>query len=164
VTVASEPGRGTTFDLYFPALVTETAEAPAAARETPRGAGQRILVVDDEASVGDIVVRMLERAGYQAESYTDPIDALSAFAQDPHGFALVLTDLSMPQLTGVELARELRRIRADIRIILGSGYSDAIGLDRALEAGVTELIMKPYTMGDLAEIVHRVLASPSPAD
>jgi PAS domain S-box-containing protein len=164
ITVYSQPGRGTTFHLYFPALDVAAAELPAISRAAPRGAGEQILVVDDEAAVGDIAVRMLVRAGYAARSYTDPLDALSAFAEEPDRFAMVLTDLTMPRLTGLDLARELRRVRPEIPIVLGSGFSDELGADRARDAGISELIMKPYTMSDLAEVVHRVLARSSAAD
>jgi PAS domain S-box-containing protein len=157
VTVYSQVGYGTTFHLYFPAVDAAVRAAPLAAAGIIRGAGERVLVVDDEVSVAEVAVRMLERAGYEARSYTDPVEALEVFEQDPDQFALVLTDLTMPKLTGIELAHQLRRIRPDLPIVLGSGFSDHIGEQRARQAGVRELLLKPYTMRDLAEAVHRVL-------
>jgi CheY-like chemotaxis protein len=119
-----------------------------------RGAGERVLVVDDEVSVAEVAVRMLERAGYEACSYTDPVEAFEAFEREPDAFALVLTDLTMPKLTGIELALQLRRIRPTLPIVLGS---DHVGEMKARQAGVRELLLKPYTMRDLAEAVHRGL-------
>jgi len=159
VTVYSQVGYGTTFHLYFPAVEAAVRAAAPPARAIVRGSGERVLVVDDEVSVAEVAVRMLERAGYQARSYTDPVDALQAFERDPDQFALVLTDLTMPKMTGIELAHELRRLRPNLPIVLGSGFSDHIGEQRARQAGVRELLLKPYTMRDLAEALHRVLTS-----
>ncbi len=159
ITVYSQLGYGTTFQLYFPAVdVPMTAAVPAAAPEFS-GTGQRILVIDDEAAVADIAVRMLERAGYEAKSYTDPLSALSAFEGNPDQFELVLTDLTMPKLTGIDVALQLRRIRPDIRIVLGSGFSDHVGEERVKQAGVSEQLLKPYTMYELTDTVRRVLES-----
>jgi len=159
VTVYSQPGCGTTFHLYFPAVDVVMTDARPVSATVFHGAGERILVVDDEAAVAEVAVRMLDRAGYRAQSYTDPQAALTAFSSEPDQFALVLTDLTMPKLTGIDLALQLRRIRPDIRIVLGSGFSDHLGEERVKQAGVSELLLKPYTMNDLAETVHRVLAS-----
>ncbi len=159
VTVYSQPQRGTTFHLYFPAVDTPMTTALPVSAPVFRGKGERILVVDDEATVAEIAVRMLERAGYRAESFSDPTLALSAFERNPDHFQLVLTDLTMPKLTGIDLALQLRRVRPNIRIILGSGFSDSLGEDRVKQAGVSELLLKPYTMQDLAETVQRVLES-----
>lgn len=159
VTVYSQPQRGTTFHLYFPAVDTPMTTALPVSAPVFRGKGEWILVVDDEVTVAEIAVRMLERAGYRAESFSDPTLALSAFERNPDHFQLVLTDLTMPKLTGIDLALQLRRIRSNIRIILGSGFSDSLGEDRVKQAGVSELLLKPYTMQDLAETVNRVLES-----
>jgi PAS domain S-box-containing protein len=161
ITVYSQLGHGTTFRLYFPAAdVPMTAALPTSVPAF-HGKGQRILVVDDEVAVADVAVRMLECAGYAAKSYTDPQSALIAFEANPDHFQLVLTDLTMPKLTGIDLARQLRRIRPDIRIVLGSGFTDHVGEERVKQAGVSELIAKPYTMHDLAETVRHVLERPA---
>ncbi len=161
ITVYSQLGHGTTFRLYFPAAdVPMTAALPASVPAF-HGKGQRILVVDDEVAVADVAVRMLESAGYAAKSFNDPLSALIAFESNPDHFQLVLTDLTMPKLTGIDLAMQLRRIRPDIRIVLGSGFSDHVGEQRVKQAGVSELLAKPYTMYDLAETVHRVLERPA---
>jgi PAS domain S-box-containing protein len=161
VSVYSLVGQGTTFHLYFPTVAAAVSVARTPSREVIRGSGERIFVVDDEASVAEVAVRMLERAGYDARSYTDPVEALEAFEQDSNNVAAVLTDLTMPRMTGLDLAQALRQIRADLPIVLGSGFSDHLGEQRARQAGVSALLLKPYTMQDLAETVHRVLTSTS---
>jgi PAS domain S-box-containing protein len=163
VTVYSQVGRGTTFNLYFPVVDTAVSIARPASREVVRGSGERVLVVDDEGSVAEIAGRMLERAGYETATYTDPVDALQAFEEEPARFAVVLTDLTMPRLTGLDLAQALRRIRPDLPIVLGSGFSDHLGEQKARQAGISALLLKPYTIQDLAETMHRVLHATAPS-
>jgi PAS domain S-box-containing protein len=161
VTVYSQVGRGTTFHLYFPVVDTTISVARQPPRAIVRGSGECVLVVDDEGSVAEIAGRMLERAGYETVTYTDPVDALQAFGDNPLRFAVVLTDLTMPRLTGLDLAQALRRLRPDLPIVLGSGFSDHLGEQKARQAGISALLLKPYTIQDLAETVHRVLTATS---
>src|SRR5262249_47222687 len=108
VTVYSEPGRGTRFNIYFPAAESERAQplAPPAA-EAKRGRGEHILYLDDEESLVILAKRMLERMGYRVTGFSEPLEALAAFQAAPQQFDLVLTDLSMPGMSGMEVSRRL---------------------------------------------------------
>jgi PAS domain S-box-containing protein len=157
ITVESQPGLGTTFHLYFPAVEAVAEEQAPEAPAMPKGAGQRVLVVDDEAAVAQTTVHLLEQAGYRAEACTDPQAALARFRADPDGFALVLTDLTMPRLTGLELAAEIRRVRPDVRLLLGTGFSADLDDQRLTELGFSGLVLKPYTLRTLADAAARAL-------
>jgi len=158
ITVSSRPGVGTRFDVYLPALaasetnLTETADPPPAL-----GSGT-LLVVDDEPSIVTVVKIILEGLGYCVEGASDPNQALEMFKSEPLRYDLVITDHSMPRLTGKELARELRGIRADIPIILCSGYSDSLGSEEARGLGFREILNKPVGAADLGRAVAAVLA------
>ncbi len=159
VTVASEPGAGTVFSLYFPAI---EGRAIAASREEPpepRGTGQRVLLVDDEPALVRIATRVLERLGYQVIPHTEATAALADFLARPDAFDLVLTDLTMPRMTGLELAREITARRPELPVILTSGYSGALDLTEIQEAGIREVLGKPFLARTIAEVVDRVLRS-----
>lgn len=100
---------------------------------------------------------MLEHLGYRVESKTSPVAALELFQADPHGFDLVITDMTMPQMTGNILAQELIRVRPDIPIILNTGYSDQMDEAKAFNAGISAYVMKPLTAMQLAKAVRSVL-------
>jgi CheY-like chemotaxis protein len=158
VLVDSAPGRGTTFRLYFPVLEAAPAVSTADVDEVPRGTGQRVLFVDDEPSLTNLSRRMLERLGYQVLALRSPTEALAAFRADPLAFDLVISDLTMPGLTGQQLTAELRRVRANVPVILSTGYLDRLDADTARALHVRELLIKPYTTETLATAVHRALA------
>jgi CheY-like chemotaxis protein len=157
ITVYSEPGAGTTFRLYFPAYkgsATEMARQPAA---VPEGRGQRILFVDDEAPLSLLGKRMLERAGYSVTAHTSSLEALAAFRDDPGRYDLVITDLTMPNLAGDDLARELFKLRPALPIILTSGFGGPMTSAKTQSLGIRELLLKPATAQSLAEAAHRAL-------
>jgi PAS domain S-box-containing protein len=163
ITVRSQPGEGTTFDLYFPAVVGPTTEARQQVGEVPRGHGERILFVDDEEALGRLGRRMLERLGYAVEVTTRPQLALEAVRADPGAYALVVTDLTMPELSGTDLAQELRRLRPDLPVLLTSGYSADLTPARMQAAGIHEMLTKPFSAEELARAIQRALDAERPA-
>ena len=157
IDVESAPGKGSTFRIYFPSTQVETAE-PAPARAQPtrsQRTGKRVLYVDDEEAIIFLMKRLLERQGYAVSGYTDPCAALAAVRADPGRFDLVVTDYNMPVLTGLDVAREIKDIRADLPVLLASGYITEELRQKAPAAGVRELIYKPNTADDLCEAVAR---------
>lgn len=163
ITVRSQPGDGTTFSLYFPAALGPPADAPGAAQDLPRGHGERILFVDDEETLGRLGKRMLERLGYTVEVETRPQAALAAVRARPGAYALVITDLTMPELRGTDLARQLRELRADLPVLLTSGHSADLTPAGMAAAGIHEVLLKPFSAEDLGRAIQRALgARPRP--
>jgi PAS domain S-box-containing protein len=149
--VQSARGRGTAVRIFLPAVPTEVPVAsvePSSA--TPRGKGQHILLVDDEPAVADICARLLESLGYRVSTYTAPERALEALLADPGGVDLLLTDLTMPGMTGTALAQHARRRRADLPVVIATGVPSAVmsGYDE----GFT-VLPKPYTRHTLGVAV-----------
>lgn len=156
VTVDSTPGVGSTFHVYFP--VTGTDPAYAKIEDIPLPVGdERILFIDDEAFQVDLGRQMLEKLGYTVVTQTDGREALNDFRNDPDKFDLVITDMTMPGLTGDELAGKIMTIRPNIPVILCTGYSEQITEDGARAMGIQEFIMKPVDMHKLSHAVRKVL-------
>jgi len=152
----SEPDKGSTFKILLPAVdakVPVTLDEP----KSVIGGSERILLVDDEASLLKSISRFLQRLGYRVQSCTDPEVALELFDANPHDFDMVITDLAMPKITGVELVRKIRPIRSDLPIILCSGYSDTIHGENNNNLGVKRYIEKPVKLNELAGHVREVL-------
>jgi CheY-like chemotaxis protein len=156
ITVYSEPGRGSIFRVYLPKAVTGITEKAESPKPIP-GGNERILFVDDEEIIVQSVRNMLLRLGYKVATVTDSEDALKLFSEKPSEFDLVMTDQTMPAMTGEDLGRELMRIRPDIPVILCTGYSDLISSEKAIAMGFQGFIMKPFTLRESAELVRRVL-------
>jgi CheY-like chemotaxis protein len=158
ITVHSEVGKGTSFQVYLP-LVEGDMDAPDMAEDSvqlPKGT-ERILFVDDEKAAVDTIQLMLERLDYKVTARTSSIEALEAFRHNPEAFDLVITDQTMPNMTGKDLAKQLMSIRPDIPIILCTGFSEQIGVRRAKEMGIRAFVMKPIVMRDMANIIREVL-------
>ncbi len=161
VTVHSEPGKGTTFHLYFPADGTALPENnPPVKAETRRGAGQRVLFVDDEPQLARLAEAVLSALKYQPTAVTDPAEALRLVRADPQAFDVVITDLSMPGMIGTELAAQLLALRPDLPIILVTGYAAKLTPKTVTAIGIRELLLKPFTFQSLGDAVQRVLSSP----
>lgn len=161
IRVDSRVGQGTTFELYFPRIDMEsTSEAVLEACLTP-GVG-RILFVEDEEPLASLGQIALERLGYDVTVRTSSVEALEAFRSAPQRFDLVITDYTMPNMTGAVLARELRGLRPDIPIILCTGFSHAMNAQKAHALGIDAFLMKPLVMRDLAVTIQRVLAQRPP--
>jgi PAS domain S-box-containing protein len=158
IIVESSPGKGSAFSVFLPAIATEVADQANQAQLVITG-NERILFVDDEDFQADIGKRMLERLGYRVTTRTKSLEALDLFRQTPDGFDLVITDMTMPDMTGDVLARKLISIRPDIPIIVCTGYSERINPDIVKEIGIKEMALKPVVMKDIAQMIQRVLAN-----
>jgi PAS domain S-box-containing protein len=157
VMVKSEPGKGAVFEVFFPVTEAEAEPEDKKESEVLHTGDEKILFVDDEESLVKMVKRMLEMHGYQVESRRDPVEALELFRSKPDGFDLVITDMTMPNMTGDRLAREILRISPDMPIILCSGFSDKIDAEKAKELGIRKYIEKPLNMSDFVMAVRKVL-------
>jgi CheY-like chemotaxis protein len=155
--VATQVGAGTTFAVWLPAADGTISSAAAAAAELPRGNGETVMIVDDERALVALAEQTVSELGYEPVGFDSSVAALRAFRREPKRFDLVLTDETMPELTGTELAREIRQLRPDISIILVSGYSGTQLSERAQAAGVTDVLRKPLVRRDIAESVARAL-------
>ena len=144
------------FEVFLPRVETTPSELSDALETLYKG-DECVLFVDDEQVLADIGRQMLEHLGYKCVPKTNPMEALRAFGADPDKFDLVITDQTMPSMTGDRLAKELLRIRPDVPIILCTGYSELITEDDARERGIREFVMKPLTLSDLARTVRKVL-------
>ena len=156
IAVASEPGSGTVFKVYFPIITSETDRPAPEVVPLPIGT-ERILFTDDEELQVELGREMLARLGYRVTVFTDCRKALAHFRENPAAFDLVITDMTMPHMTGDVLAAELIAIRADIPIILCTGYSERVTEKDVLAAGIKGFIMKPVVMEELARLIRKVL-------
>jgi PAS domain S-box-containing protein len=157
--VDSKFGKGTTFSILFPATEEEAVIETEAIEKLSTG-NERILFVDDEKSMAEIGRRRLERLGYQVEAKTNPIEALELFRADPDQFNLVITDMTMPHITGDKLVKEILKIRPDMPTILCTGFSEKIDEEKAKKIGVRQYIEKPFDRGKLSRLVRKVLDHP----
>jgi PAS domain S-box-containing protein len=161
ITVDSAPGRGTRFSIYLPSASGEATSSADASMDLPRGAGQHVLLVDDEVTLANAARQMLERLGYRATVFQSSVAALAAFRQAPESFAAVVSDFTMPDLTGLELIREMRAVSPNLPALMVSGSSGAFTREAALHVGVRELLSKPLSYAALARAMHRALG-PTP--
>ena len=160
--VLSRPGGGTRFRVYLPLVKSASPEPaiPAVAAETITGR-ERVLIVDDEPDIVDTLTLGLERLGYETVGVTDPLEALMAFREAPQAFDVVVTDQVMPGMRGVDLARQMKLIRPDIRIVLCTGYSDNIDEAIARQAGVDAFHHKPADALLIAPSIRRLMDGPA---
>ncbi len=157
ITVYSEVGEGTTFKVYLP-LNKQSVESEKTKKTQSIATGtERILLVDDEISIVALEKKVLERKGYSVVERTSSIDALEAFKAHPDAYDLVISDMNMPNMTGVQLAKEMLTIRPDIPIIICTGFSERISEDIAKDIGVRGFLMKPVVMAEMAKEMRRVL-------
>lgn len=161
ITVSSEPGVGTTFRVYLP-LVKAQAVEPHAARPLAdpsdyTGKGERILFVDDEAQIREFADRLFSLHGYRGTTCTNGVQALEEFQNHPDQFDLVITDMTMPSMTGVELAAKILGIRRDMPIILCTGQNELVSKEKALAIGVVDYLIKPVSTRDFLFAVRNAL-------
>ena len=154
--VESEIGEGTKFTIFFPVVKKDAVAEIETVDEIPVGS-ERILFVDDENAIVDITGQMLGRLGYQVESRMSPIEALELFQSKPDAFDLVITDMTMPQMSGIKLSEELRAVRPDIPIIISTGYSSLIDEEKSQKFGINAFVMKPIVIKEIAQTIHEVL-------
>jgi CheY-like chemotaxis protein len=167
INVASEPGRGASFEVFLPALDFSGGDPDEARREEtlPRGQGETVLVVDDEASILTITAQTLEAYGYHVLTSTNGAEALAIYAQQPNQIHVVLTDMMMPILDGPAMILALLRINPQARVIAASGLEANTNTAKVTAAGVTHFLNKPYTAGTLLKKIREILdlAAPGPA-
>ena len=158
IRVTSELNKGSRFDVYFPMVRPHTTTVtPLQARETLAGGKEHILVVDDEPQIAHLTGLALEKLGYRVTARSNSRKALAVFQKDPYGFDMLITDQTMPDMTGKALAENVLQIRADIPIILCTGYSEVIGKEHARKIGISAFLSKPVTQKTLAETVRNML-------
>ncbi len=164
IRVETEPGKGTAFHLFFPALqiqdnyTTDSKETP---KTYPTG-NERILVIDDEEVISELYKKFLQWHGYTVTTKNNSKEAFETFKASPEDFDLIITDQTMPFLTGSELAQKLLQIKPALPIILCTGYSSVISEKNAKDLGITKFLMKPINIGDLTITVRKVLDNPKP--
>lgn len=157
ISVYSEPGKGTTFHLYFPVLESEAAVDEIKATPIPKGQGEQIMLVDDEEVLANMGKKMLEKLGYCVTAKTSALDAIAAVRDRPKQFELVITDLTMPVMDGAKLGSQLLEIQPHLAILLTTGQDGAMTSDKVRELGFCGLLPKPSTARTLGEAVHRAL-------
>jgi len=156
ITVASEPGKGTVFEVLFPLTEAEAEQEAGEPEALPTG-NEKILFVDDEASLVKMAKRSLEMQGYRVEAKSNPVEALELVRSEPDRFDLIITDMTMPNMTGDKLAIEILSIRPDMPIILCSGFSKKIDAEKAAALGIRKYIEKPLDMSDFVGSIRKVL-------
>ena len=156
ISVTSEPGMGSSFEIYLPA-VEDSALNGATSAEFPMGNGEKILYVDDEEALCKLVEHSLVRCGYYGVTRADPVEALRLFVRDPNAFSAVVTDFTMPKMSGLELAAEIRKIAPEMPVIITTGFTASVDMDAFKLSGVDEVLAKPFTMQRLAEALNRVV-------
>jgi len=156
ITVESEPGKGTAFHVLLPRVEAKVTPIKEHEIELPGGT-ERLLFVDDEKGAVDAIQPMLENLGYKVTARTSSIEALEVFRHKAYEFDLVITDMTMPNMTGKELAGELMSIRSDIPVILCTGFSEQIDEHKAQEMGISAFVMKPIVMREMAQTIRELL-------
>jgi len=154
-------GQGTTFVLQFPVIPSQSPEAVVVSAAELLHGTEHILFVDDESLLVQMYEEMVRKHGYMVTTRTSSREALALFREDPHCFDIVVTDQTMPQMTGIVLAEELLRIRPEIPIILCTGFSATVSSDIAIAIGVRDYVMKPVIVLDLLRRIRNVLDDPS---
>jgi PAS domain S-box-containing protein len=163
IDLASEVGRGTTFTIGLPLIETDAPRAETEREVVPRGRGC-ILFVDDEESIALLGKNALASLGYEVVVHLNSLEALAAFRSAPGRFDLVITDMTMPHMTGAVMAREMLKIRPDLPVILNTGFSEHINPETARKIGIREYLMKPVSVIELAQTVKRVIESCPPRE
>ncbi len=157
IKVESELGKGSTFNLFFPFIAHESKTKVENALDQMKGGDEKILLVDDEATLADMAGEMLEKLGYKVRVHSSSKDALQEFRKEPQQYDLLITDQTMPDISGMDLAIQVLGIRPEFPVILYTGYSAAIDEEEAKNIGIREFLMKPLSMNILAEAVRRTL-------
>ena len=157
ITVSSELGRGSCFRILLPQATSSQEQYQAPSILSP-GAGERILLVEDEAAQRERLAVLLGRLGYSVTARQDGSEALAAFETDPGDFDVIVTDQAMPKMSGYQLAEAVSRIRPGIPVVLCTGFSDTVDRERARTIGIREFVMKPFSLSDISATLRRVLA------
>ncbi|MCZ6671303.1 MAG: response regulator [Verrucomicrobia bacterium] len=156
ILVDSEQGKGSSFYVYLP-IASAGKEISKKELGVIQGGEESILVVDDEEVVANVVLRMLERLGYKVDVYNSSIEALKAIRQKPEKYHLVVSDLTMPKMTGLALSEQLQKIRPEFPTLIMTGYGESLPGDILTHYGVHEVIGKPIKIRELADSIRKVL-------
>jgi two-component system, cell cycle sensor histidine kinase and response regulator CckA len=156
ITMNSKPDQGTTFSVYLP-VVNSKAEIIENYVDTDTTGSESIMFVDDEVDITEIGKLMLEDRGFEVKTEVNPLDALNTFRNNPDEFDCIITDMTMPNMTGDTLFREIRKIRSDIPVILCTGHSEYINDEKALEMGISAFMHKPLRCEDLVNMIRSVI-------
>ncbi|MDQ5979666.1 MAG: hypothetical protein QG602_2641 [Verrucomicrobiota bacterium] len=154
IVIESRLGFGTTFKIYFPGAACAAVPESITTSRVAQGQGEIILLIDDDVLVANVAAKLLSRLGYVAETYVRPAEALQAMQRQPNRYSLVITDLTMPGMTGVELAREAIKVRANLPIIIATGYLRDDAPDEARQFGIRHFVRKPYDRDELGRVVR----------
>ena len=157
ITVEATPAKGSTFHVYFPRIKQAAMPAETGAAEPLPGGHECVLIVDDEEDLVNVETQLLSHLGYEVVSQTSSIEVLELFQAQPDRFDVVITDMTMPKMTGDKLAKEILKIRPDLPIILCTGYSEHLSEEQAKKIGIKEYCLKPVRMRDLARTMRKVL-------
>ena len=157
ISVYSEPGKGTEFKVHLPVIKKQEETAKVETDAPIQKGDERILLVDDQDMIVHMEKQMFERLGYHVTTRISSIDALEAFRANPNKFDLVITDMTMPNMTGDKLSAEIMKIRSDIPVILCTGFSEMMSKEKAATLGIKGFLMKPIVIKDLSQIIRDVL-------
>lgn len=156
ITCDSRPGRGTIFYITFPSVPVHSAQGKGSAEQHANGR-EHILLIDDEEILVEVGKAILQRLGYKVTTRSNSIEALATFQDQPDSFDLIITDLTMPGMTGVDLSRRMLQIRPDIPVILCTGYSSLISEEKAKAMGIRGFAMKPFSKTEISHLIRKVL-------
>ena len=160
VKVSSQLGKGTKVDVYLPVCMNEPQRVkPREAKTVSSGENRRILFVDDEESICLLVKTQLTSLGFRVDTCTSSLTALEVFQSDPRHYDILITDQAMPEMTGVQLAEKISKIKPQFPVILISGFQDGFNKDKVTALGIREILMKPFEGKDLGNAVQRVLGA-----
>ena len=157
IKVYSEAGQGTVINVYFPRMADRKADSAIKSPASIAGGSESLLLVDDEAPIVALMKRILGNLGYRADGFTDARQALAAFEENPDDYDLIISDMTMPNLSGLELAQAVQSIRADMPIVICTGFSEMMSREKLAEAGVRNVIIKPVLKDELARTVRKAL-------
>jgi CheY-like chemotaxis protein len=157
--VDSRVGEGTAFRIYFPALLERQPSGSRPRAGAAEGRGEHVLCVDDEPALIELLRDQLTAMGYRVTAHVSPLEALADFLEHPLDFDVLLTDLTMPGLSGADLAEKVLAVRPDLPIVMATGYGRVMSEERARDLGLRPLLYKPFTMVALGDAIQDALAS-----
>lgn len=157
ITVHSQPDKGTSFLVYLPRITETLSSINAICSETIPTGTERVLLVDDDEIISTMMQQILQDLGYQVSAYNNSLEALASITSDPMAFDLLITDMTMPNLTGYELAQKVLAIRSNLPIILCTGFSELASKEQAQALGIRAYLMKPVSLQELTRTVRKVL-------
>lgn len=158
ITADSLPGEGSTFNIYLPVLKGQNSVKAVEKKDyNIKGGTEKILIVDDDEKILISTCELLKSYGYTVNAFRDGVDALESFKQNPIGYDLIITDMTMPRMTGDTLSLKVMKIRKDIPIILCSGYNDQFSEISAEKMGIEKYLQKPVSSNDLLEFIRTIL-------